>query len=1319
MINVDESISLPDINESFLRNETLISIFKDSVKKFGDKTAITFKGKSLSFNELNDYSDLIAQSLIDKGLKVGDIVGIYLPRGYDILVSTLGVLKAGAAYIPFDRETPIDRVKNVLASVNAIFCFCDTKLPEPLITYFPSLDKTNLPSNNRINLATPEDYAYIIFTSGTTGTPKGIPIKHKQISHLLRSENSILQINEHDKVYQGFSDSFDMWFEENWISLFSGAEICVADGATAKSLDTLHHFFNKNKITVLHAVPGLLAYLDTDIPTLRLVNSGGEACKPNVLKKWGSQNLKFFNSYGPTETTVSATMIQLTADDEITIGYPLPNYGMAVVNEQLEPVAIGEEGEIVLSGICVSDGYINKPELTAKVFLPKPNSLAIMPGDRIYLSGDKGTMTEDGRFKVIGRKDDQVKIRGYRVELGEIEVVLNSISNIKTAAIAVKNIQNIDQLVAYYILQDGEISVDEKMLREKMAELLPAYMMPSYFMKVDAFKMLPSGKVDRKGLPDVIFEVNETDNEELLKEYAGNKISESIVKVLTTTFPGQTVKKESDFFNDLGGHSMLAAIFVSEVRQIVGLENVSILDIYQKRTIDAIINYWVNEKYSTKQEEKQTFHPIPPLRYFFCNVFQFISLILIFGLQAAQIFVPYLGYYMAAQEFDGHTIPIVIAIGLLCLVTPLVIVISILIKKVFIGKFKEGDYPLWGNYYFKWWLNTRLITLIQLDTFSSSPLYPFLMRMIGINTCYDAQLNNFGFGAPDLITIGKNVTISANVILNNVWVEDGLIKFRKIILKDNSHIGTSCIINGGCVLEEGSELMDLSCLAFGETMQRNSCWEGSPAKFVHQHPEDKPYIPVSKLRRLKYKLIFALLVFTFPALVMLPIVPTIIGLNYLDDQADPYSFYYLISTPLFALSYILLFIAELVIISKVLQRGIKVGRYSVYSSTYVKKWFMDQLFSLSLSVLRPIFATVFISRLYRALGAKVGKNTEISNASNVTHHHLEIGEESFIADAAIIGETDIRNQELIIEKTIIGNKSFVGNSALIPQGYHLGDNKLIGVTSIPPLTHSIADNVPSDWFGSPAVQLPRRATGKSYPDHLTYKPSWKRKAVRTVVEFLRILVPETITLSLGILFIAYSHDLITSDYNPFLIAFLFPLYYIGIVSLPAYLFCLVLKWVFIGRYKEEEYPMWTWRVWRTEAVTSIFESLATPFLLVNLEGTAFLPFLMRLMGVKIGKRVWMNTADITEFDMVTLRDDCAFNVFSGPQTHLFEDRVMKIGRVDIGERSSVGAGSVVLYNTKIEHNCKVGPLSLVMKGEHLLSNTNWFGIPIERELKKN
>ena len=186
-------------------------------------------------------------------------------------------------------------------------------------------------------------------------------------------------------------------------------------------------------------------------------------------------------------------------------------------------------------------------------------------------------------------------------------------------------------------------------------------------------------------------------------------------------------------------------------------------------------------------------------------------MIFIFGLQAAQIFVPYLGYYIVAQEVDGYTIPILAAIALLCMVPPFVTLVAVIIKKIFIGRFKEGDYPLWGAYYFKWWLNNHLINLIPLETFGSSPLYPFLMRLIGIRTSDDAQLSSFGFGSPDLITIGKNVTISANVILNNVWVEDGLVRFRSITLKDNCRIGTSCIVNGGCVVEEGSELKDMSC----------------------------------------------------------------------------------------------------------------------------------------------------------------------------------------------------------------------------------------------------------------------------------------------------------------------------------------------------------------------------------------------------------------------------------------------------------------------------------------------------------------------------
>ena len=1294
----------------FIKHKTLIELFKKTVETYKGKVALNFKNIDLSYSELDQHSDFVAQSLIESGTIQGDLIGVYLPRGLDLHITILGILKAGAGYIPFDIETPIERVVDILAELNVKKCFSETNISPKFENITPTRQK--LLNGNCPNLSNPSEIAYIIFTSGTTGKPKGIPIKHYQICHLIQAENSILGINAQDNVYQGFSVSFDMWFEETWISYLVGATLYISDAITAKSFDKLHQFMNQHKISVLHAVPSLLALIDNQIPSLRLINAGGEACNNNILNKWAKHQISFFNSYGPTETTVTASLIQLKVGDDISIGFPLPNYGMCIVDENLEAVPIGTAGELVISGIGLSEGYLNLPELTKKVFLAKPNSLSEMIGDRIYLSGDIGVMQEDGRFKVFGRKDDQIKIRGYRVELGEIEAKLNAISIVKKAVIDVRKINDIDQLIAFVKCNPNE-NLDEKYLRNELNKALPVYMVPNFFIEVQDFSYLTSGKVNKKELPEFNpFANSREQNTKFITEYATNPLLEQIASKLSNLFPGQNIEKENDFFNALGGHSLLAAYFVSEVREIKGMENISIMDVYENRPIEKLFSYWDNNISNSKEVKTEDFQAVSKLSYYYCWLAQSFALVFIYGLVATQIFLPYLGYYVAALELDGHLLPIIVAILLYCTVIPLSSLLVILIKKLFIGKLSEGNFPMWGLTYFKWWLQKRLYTLIPKETVSNTPLFPILLNWMGVKVAEDAQLSNFEIGAEDLVSIGRNVTISSNVVLNNAWVENGLFKLRKITIEDDAYIGTSAVVSGGCSLKKGSELKDLSCLAKEQIIPALQTWGGSPAKliFTREKFTDRNIIPKKTFK--KYKLLFLLLVFLFPIIVILPLTPSIIILYTLDENADFYSFYYLLQTPLFSLSYLLLFIIEIILLSKLLRKNIKEGTFSIYSPMYLRIWFLDQLFSLSLNVIKPIFATVFITSIYRLLGAKVGENTEISTASNVTHHLLEIGDGSFIADDVVLGESEVKNQEITLVNTIIGNKSFVGNSALIPQGYELGNNMLIGVLSVPPTNEQFENAKTLDWFGSPAISLPRREIRDDYPPHLTYQPSMYRKIARSVVEFIRILIPQSVILSLSILFIAYVHDLITQNKIEEILI-LFPFYYLGFVAIPCFLISLMLKWILIGKYKTAEYPMWTLPVWMTEAVTSIYEALAIPFFLIYLKGTPFLPIMLRLMGVKIGKRVFLDTSDLTEFDMVTIGNDCALNTDSGPQTHLFEDRIMKIGKIEIGDQTSIGAKSVVLYGSKIEKNCQIEALSLVMKGEKLPEKTNWSGIPIK------
>ncbi len=1307
-ISIVKGAERPDL----IREETLVAIFSASAKKFPNKTALIFENRSLTYSELDKWSDAVAMHLASQGISRGDKIGIWWRRGVELHVAILGIIKAGAAYVPIDREMPAERVETVLTEVGANACFSMELLNVqcPLLLVVPKPEAgaiIELPEGPQ-----PDDCAYILYTSGSTGKPKGIPIGHRQICQLVRAEQTVLHINESDKVYQGFSVSFDMWCEETWVSYFAGATIWVADNTTSKAIDELGDVLRDQKITVLHAVPSLLAVMEDNNPELRLINAGGEACTPQVLAKWAKPSRQFFNSYGPTETTVSATFAALKFGDIITIGDPLPNYNLAVVDEQLNPVPRGERGELVISGPGLSNGYVKLPLLTQEKFVLKPASLVDLPGDRIYRTGDAAIINEDDSIDIQGRFDDQIKLRGFRIELGEIEVKLNSIAGIISAAVAVKKDNNDqDQLVGYVVTEDNSC-IEEALLRAELAKVLPSYMVPGTIVTLLEMPRMPSGKINRKALPvpeELTIKVP-NGPEEALDMNA--PVAHRFLAILNKIFPNRPIDLSMDFFEDLGGHSLLAAALVSKLRRDAALPQASLKDIYMHRPLNKLVETWENQ---TKTEKKQrVFNKVSNFSYFTCWAAQTLSLGIIYGLFAVEIFSPYLGYYYVEQDTGNIYYAIGMAVLLFCIIPPLYSATAIATKWLLIGKMKEGDYPLWGSYYFRWWFVKKMQDLLPVHFINGTPLYPIYLRMMGAKVAADAQLSSLTIGAEDLVTIGSDVSISSQVVLNNATVEDGLLKLRSIHLGDHAYIGSSAVIAGGARMEAWSELQDLSYLPEGKTIKPGEVWHGSPAQLKEKkNIEDLPQpLPVSNATRKKYNLIFMASVFMFPFIILLPLIPTIIAVNTLDNRSADYDFTYLLIVPVLATVYILLFGLETIVITRVLQWGIKPGKYPIYSMFYVRKWFADQLMSLCLIVLHPIYATVYVSTFFRLLGAKIGKNTEVSTASSVTHPLLEIGEGAFIADAVTLGEADVRGQQLILEKTKINSNSFVGNSALIPQGYELPGNMLVGVLSTPPSEEQLANETARDWFGSPAIAMPRRQESNPYPPELTMSPKKRRRMARGTVEFVRIILPETAIICFTILFIAYAHDLVV-DESWWKIIVLFPIYYLGYMGIPAFLFTVLLKWTFIGKYTARQKPMWTWLVWRSEAITSTYEALAVPFLLDYLKGTPWLPLALKLMGVNMGKRVYLNTTDFTEHDMITVGDDTALNQDSGPQTHLFEDRVMKIGPVKIGERSSIGARSIILYDSDIGNDCNIDALSLVMKGETLSPGTDWVGSPVK------
>ncbi|ENX55297.1 hypothetical protein F902_03367 [Acinetobacter higginsii] len=574
----------------FLQHEVLADIFIETAQTFPEKVALIEAERTLSYGELYQQALLMAQHLTLKGIKAGDIVGLWLPRGIELLKSQLAICLSGAAWLPFDMDTPADRIAVCLEDATAVGMITSDEWYEHL-QEVPQTKWTNTelqrPLHETVELAktSPEQPAYIIYTSGSTGKPKGIVITQKNICHFLRSENSILGIQEQDKVYQGFSVAFDMSFEEIWLSYLVGASLWIAPKSLVSDPERLCQTLKQQQITVLHAVPTLLALFPEDVPNLRIINLGGEMCPDSLVERWALPHHQMFNTYGPTETTVTASLELLQRGKPVTIGKPLPNYGMLVINAERELLAQGETGELCIFGPSVAPGYLGRPDLTADKFIENPwanNEDEIS----LYRTGDLAKIDEFGQVHCLGRADDQVKIRGFRVELGEIEAALCDLDGIGTAAVILRAEDGIDQLIAFIAPElEAKQSIEVKQLRHHLSQRLPPYMVPNRFEIIEEVPRLLSGKIDRKALKarplTSVIDRSESDQPQ-------NEAEQILFEILGRLFPNIPMKLDSDFFDDLGGHSLLAAVLISNLREHPQYSHLTIQSLYQARKVGAI-----------------------------------------------------------------------------------------------------------------------------------------------------------------------------------------------------------------------------------------------------------------------------------------------------------------------------------------------------------------------------------------------------------------------------------------------------------------------------------------------------------------------------------------------------------------------------------------------------------------------------------------------------------------------------------------------------------------------------------------------------------
>jgi non-ribosomal peptide synthetase-like protein len=1307
-----------------IRDELLCEIFAATAASRPSAIAmITVKG-NLTYAEVDAKAEALAHALLQKGVRPGRVVGLWLPRGHEVLIAQIAIAKTGAAWLPFDADAPAERVAVCLSDAQAagllIAPAFASKLAAPCPTWtFAGLLADSLEAaggakiNARALSGRPDDPAYLIYTSGSTGTPKGIVISGRNICHYLRAANEVYEVGASDVVFQGASIAFDLSMEEIWLPYLAGASLFVATAEMMGEADKLPRLMESNCVTVLDAVPTLLALLPRDIASLRLIILGGEACPPSIANRWCKPGRKVFNSYGPTETTVVATVAEVQPGVEVTIGRPIANYTCYVVDEHLNLLPPGVEGELLIGGPGVAKGYLRRDRLTREKFIANPY-LDDAPDPVLYRSGDAAEIATNGEIVFHGRVDDQVKIRGFRVELGEIEAKLVGLPGVGQAAVVLRNDNENEQLVAF-VVPSLDQETDARLLRNELRQSLPAYMIPERFEFVESLPKLASGKIDRKGLRQT--ELAAADALEA-QEQPRNETEAKLLNAAQRVLPPQAIPFDADFFTDLGGHSLLAARFISAVRETPALARITLQDVYTARSLRAMAEVLDRKGARRSRREDLSFVPPPMLRRFRCGCAQALALPVILALVTAQWLGVFVSYMLLTGAEASFFEEIVSLVGVYMCINIATVAIVIAAKWLVIGQTKPGRYPLWGFYYFRWWLVRRFLGLVHVKWFQGSPIMRLYLMALGMRIGKDALIGEIEPGAVDLISIGAGASIGSNANFANARVEGNELVIGTIEIGPKVYIGSSCVIEENVVVEEGAELGDLTAIGSGGHAGAWEVWDGSPGRRVRMVDRAALDLPstASGARRGIMGLLYGVLLLAIPPLGLLPIFPAFWVFDRIDDLIGTADFdrtHYMISIPIMALPtafvMVLVTVGFIAACRWVILPRVREGTYSVHSWFYFRKWAVALASEVTLETLSSLFATVYMRAWYRLMGAKIGKDAEISTNLSGRYDLVEIGEKCFIADEVILGDEEIRNGWMYLKRVKTGPRVFVGNSAVVPAGVEIPGGALIGIKSKPPANQLMQTG--DTWFGSPPIKLPVRQKFDGGGANWTYEPPRWKKFARACFEAVTISLPIMLFISFGTWAVEwFSGSVLEGKYFEVLWQFL--LASAGI-SLIMTLVVIALKWITMGRYEPMVKPMWSWWAMRTEAVAVIYWGLAGKVLLDHLRGTPFLPWLLRLFGTKVGRGVFMDMTDITEFDCVSVGDYAALNVLCALQTHLYEDRVMKVGKVFVGNGVTVGAGSTALYDTLVSDYARLGPLTVVMKGEQIPADSAWEGAPAE------
>lgn len=1295
-------------------DERLEELFEKLALYYGTSPAVISEDRIWSYTQIDLRANQLARLLIESGVKPGDRVGLLLNRSAETYVAMLAVMKASAAYVPLAAAFPEQRIAFIIedASLRLVIstaAYRDKvqRLSVPHLLLDEAGPQLDAMASAPLGMApTPTDNAcYILYTSGTTGKPKGVVIAHRSICNFVRVAAYCYGYRQGDRVYQGMTIAFDFSIEEIWVPFVGGATLVPAPGEQALIGEDLADFLRDNAVTCLACSPTLLSSVESEVPGLRLILVGGEACSQNLVARWSRPGLVMLNTYGPTEATVTATMGVLDPAKPVTIGRPLPSYSIAILDPERPTLAApGEMGEIGIAGIGLAVGYLNRPDLTSQKFIPDFLDLPNNPSGRIYRTGDLGQLNADGEIEYHGRVDTQVKIRGNRIELGEIEAVLLEHPSIGQAVVTTwqPDPERLE-LVAYYTLRSDVAPLPRLEIARELKKRLPDYMVPSYLEELPVLPMTVSDKVDLRQLPPP-----------KTKSFAGdgamvaarNDAERFVVKALSDVLKRDDVSVEGHFFDDLGANSLLMARLCARLRTREGWGTASMRDIYLNPTAALLAAHLQRQPgEAAMMTDPQPTHRASDLVYWTCGAAQLAFygayvLVLLWCLNAGLNWVNEMLDEPVWLYVRSSVLAVVYFFGWSAF--------AVLGKWALVGKWKEEKIPLWGWRYFRFWVVMSLIRSAPVAMFKGSPLYSLYLRLLGAKLGHNTVIECRSMPVcTDLISIGDNTILRKDSSVLGFRAEAGYIYTGRVQIGEGAFVGEASVLDIDTRMGDRSQLGHASSLQRGQSIPAGERWHGSPAM-----PTTADYCKVderscTRLRRVVYEgiQIVGLLTIVVPLPLLL--------LSYWQWRTDDLeeTVYLLVKyTTAGMFGGLLLLLLGAVLVPRLLRPFLRAGRtYTNYSTNH---WLQSVVSRSSNSrLLNLVFGDSSAAVHYiRAIGWNLNEVHQTGSNFGTNQQHdnpllCEIGSGTMVSDGLSMINIHKSATAFRLEHTKVGERSFLGNNIYFPPDARIGANCLLGTKVMIPIDGPVRENV--GLLGSPAFEIPRMVERDKEllgsVDAAEQRKRVVRKNFHNAATAGLFLAIHWVTLFLTLVV----WDRALNYYSEY-----------GVWSLCAAFVSMVLGsvvyYAFIERastgFKGLEprvatiYDPYFWsheRHWK----------LSDTPIMSYFAGTPFRPVVLRLLGVKVGRRVFDAGCIITERSLVQIGDDATLNEGSVLQPHSLEEGAFKSDWIRIGKGASLGPSAFVHYGVVVGEGATVDTDSFVMKGEAIEPNTAWRGNP--------